>query len=158
VLSVRGQATTFDAALHRQQGCLLLELEPVQQGGGVTSVSLPGEQLMAHLEESVQRFSGATTLGTLCDTVVRRVRDFTGYDRVMVYRFDRDGHGKIVAEARNPRLEPLLGHHYPATDIPQRARELYLRTRVRVLASSTCRCASCAACRRCTCSTSRTWA
>jgi chemotaxis family two-component system sensor kinase Cph1 len=51
----------------------------------------------------------------------------------MVYRFDPDGHGKIIAEARDPRLESLLGHHYPATDIPQRARELYLRNRVRVL-------------------------
>jgi chemotaxis family two-component system sensor kinase Cph1 len=51
----------------------------------------------------------------------------------MVYRFDPDGHGKIIAEARDPRLESLLGHHYPATDIPQRARELYLRNRLRVL-------------------------
>jgi PAS domain-containing protein len=51
----------------------------------------------------------------------------------MVYRFDPDGHGKIVAEARDPRLESLLGHHYPATDIPQRARELYLKNRVRML-------------------------
>ncbi|MDP3521685.1 MAG: GAF domain-containing protein [Hydrogenophaga sp.] len=135
-LSVRGQPSLFDGALHRQQGCLLLELEPVLQT--VPSVALPSEQLVAHLEESVQRVSAATTLGTLCDAVVRRVRDFTGYDRVMVYRFDRDGHGKIVAEARNPRLEPLLGHHYPATDIPQRARELYLRNRVRVLVDVNC--------------------
>jgi len=52
------------------------------------------------------------------DGVVRCVRDFTGYDRVMVYQFDPDGHGKIIAEARDPRLESLLGHHYPATDIP----------------------------------------
>jgi chemotaxis family two-component system sensor kinase Cph1 len=51
----------------------------------------------------------------------------------MVYKFDPDGHGKIIAEARDPRLESLLGHHYPATDIPQRARELYLRNRVRML-------------------------
>jgi chemotaxis family two-component system sensor kinase Cph1 len=51
----------------------------------------------------------------------------------MVYKFDPDGHGKIIAEARDPRLESLLGHHYPATDIPQRARELYLRNRLRVL-------------------------
>jgi PAS domain S-box-containing protein len=61
------------------------------------------------------------------------VRDLTGYDRVMVYKFDPDGHGMIIAEARDPRLESLLGHHYPATDIPQRARELYVRNRVRVL-------------------------
>lgn len=130
-LIVRGQRQAFEAALHRQQACLLLELEPVRQG--VPSVTLPGEQLVAHLEESLQRFSAATTLGTLFDAVVRRVRDVTGYDRVMVYRFDREGHGKIVAEARNPRLEPLLGLHYPASDIPQRARALYLRNRVRML-------------------------
>lgn len=130
-LTVRGQRQTFEAALHRQQACLLLELEPVRQN--VPSVVLPGEQLVAHLEESLQRFSAATTLGTLLDAVVGRVRDVTGYDRVMVYRFDREGHGKIVAEARNPRLEPLLGLHYPASDIPQRARALYLRNRVRML-------------------------
>ena len=53
-------------------------------------------------------------------------------DLVMVYKFDPDGHGKIIAEARDPRLESLLGHHYPATDIPQRARELYLRGRFRL--------------------------
>ncbi len=51
----------------------------------------------------------------------------------MVYKFDPDGHGKIIAEARDPRLDSLLGHHYPASDIPQRARELYIRNRLRVL-------------------------
>jgi len=51
----------------------------------------------------------------------------------MVYKFDPDGHGKIIAEARHPRLETLLGHQYPSTDIPQRARALYLANRVRVL-------------------------
>jgi chemotaxis family two-component system sensor kinase Cph1 len=115
--------------------------------------------------------------GTVADAIVQSVRDLTGYDRVMVYRFDPDGHGKIIAEARDPRLESLLGHHYPATDIPQRARELYLRNRVRMLVDVTtnrsrwcrrcaptrasrwtCRCARCAACRRCTCSTCATWA
>jgi chemotaxis family two-component system sensor kinase Cph1 len=85
------------------------------------------------VDASVKLFSAASTIGMLADAVVRRFRDLVGYDRVMVYRFDPDGHGKIIAEARDPRLESLLGHHYPATDIPQRARELYVRTRLRVL-------------------------
>lgn len=89
--------------------------------------------LLERVAQAVQRFSEASSVGTLADGVVRCVRDFTGYDRVMVYQFDPDGHGKIIAEARDPRLDSLLGHHYPATDIPQRARELYLRNRVRVL-------------------------
>ena len=68
---------------------------------------------------AVQRFSAASAIGTLADGVVRCFRDMLGYDRVMVYKFDPDGHGKIIAEARDPRLESLLGHHYPASDIPQ---------------------------------------
>ncbi len=96
-------------------------------------MQVEGTVLLDRLGAMVQRISEASSIGTLTDGVVRELRDVVGYDRVMVYRFDPDGHGKIIAEARDPRLEPLLGHRYPATDIPQRARELYLRTRVRVL-------------------------
>ena len=96
-------------------------------------MQVEGTVLLDRLGAMVQRISEASSIGTLTDGVVRELRDIVGYDRVMVYRFDPDGHGKIIAEARDPRLEPLLGHRYPATDIPQRARELYLRTRVRVL-------------------------
>ena len=51
----------------------------------------------------------------------------------MVYKFDPEGHGNIIAEARDPRLESLLGHRYPTTDIPQRARQLYIRNKLRML-------------------------
>ena len=84
-----------------------------------------------------QSFSNASSVGVLADSAVKTFRDMTGYDRVMVYKFDPDGHGKIIAEARDPRLESLLGHRYPASDIPQRARQLYIRNRVRVLVDAT---------------------
>ncbi|SKB42490.1 PAS domain-containing sensor histidine kinase [Luteibacter sp. 22Crub2.1] len=63
--------------------------------------------------------------------VARTIRGLLGYDRVMVYRFDHDWHGEVVAESRKDELEPYLGLHYPATDIPVQARALYLRNRVR---------------------------
>ncbi|WP_213948164.1 GAF domain-containing protein [Luteibacter sp. dw_328] len=69
--------------------------------------------------------------------VARTVRNLLGYDRVMVYRFDHDWHGEVVAEARKEDLEAYLGLHYPATDIPAQARALYLRNRVRQI--SDCR-------------------
>lgn len=69
--------------------------------------------------------------------VARAVRNLLGYDRVMVYRFDHDWHGEVVAEARQEGLEAYLGLHYPATDIPVQARALYLRNRVRQI--SDCR-------------------
>jgi len=125
----------FEGAAHRVDAeTLVLELEPVNPpAGALRAHDVPGALLLKQLGEAVQRISEAASIGTLTDGVVRSVRDLVGYDRVMVYRFDPDGHGKIIAEARDPRLESLLGHRYPATDIPQRARELYLRNRVRVL-------------------------
>ena len=128
---VRDQLQVFEGTVHRIPGdVLLVEIEPLV---AEQRISLETPQLMAHVDESVKLISAASTIGVLADAVVRRFRDLVGYDRVMVYRFDPDGHGKIIAEARDPRLDSLLGHHYPSTDIPQRARELYVRTRLRVL-------------------------
>ena len=131
-LSARGPTQEFEGTLHRVAGnVLLVEIEPVAPS--VKTVNIASDKLVEALGAAVQRFSAASAIGTLADAVVRTFRDLLGYDRVMVYKFDPDGHGKIVAEARDPRLESLLGHHYPASDIPQRARELYLRNRLRVL-------------------------
>ncbi|CAJ1942611.1 unnamed protein product [Sphenostylis stenocarpa] len=58
----------------------------------------------------------------LCDTVVESVRELTGYDRVMVYKFHADEHGEVVYESKRPDLEPYIGLHYPATDIPHASR------------------------------------
>jgi light-regulated signal transduction histidine kinase (bacteriophytochrome) len=132
---VGGAPRDFEGTLHRVGGStLLVEIEPTgAEHASAETVDIPGPQLRELLGVAVQRFSNASAIGTLADSVVRCFRDMLGYDRVMVYKFDPDGHGKIIAEARDPRLESLLGHHYPATDIPQRARELYLRNRLRVL-------------------------
>ena len=134
-LPVAGRTAAFEGALHRAPGDLLvIELEPVAlREGDAPTVDLDTAALGEQLGRAMQRFSAAAAIGTLSDAVVKCLRELTGYDRVMVYKFDPDGHGEIIAEARDPRLETLLGHHYPATDIPQRARELYIRNRVRVL-------------------------
>ena len=125
----------WSGVLHRvaEQDVLVLELETPLGGGPAGAVVVDDPALMDRIASAVQLFGQAASIGALSDGMARSVRDLTGYDRVMVYKFDPDGHGKIIAEARDPRLDSLLGHHYPATDIPQRARELYLRNRVRVL-------------------------
>ena len=116
---------SFDGTLHRPPGGgLILELEPA----GETA------DLSATVERVLQAVLGTYSPRVLCDEAARLFREVTGYDRVMVYRFDDDGHGEVVAEDRRPELEPYLGNRYPATDIPQIARRLYERNRVRVLA------------------------
>lgn len=128
-----GREVALDGTLHRHPGGgLVVELEP-RAGtapSGLESVGVIDREAIA---SAVRTFSSAPTIASLSNAVVDCVRRHAGYDRVMVYKFDPDGHGEIIAEARRDDLDSLLGHHYPATDIPQRARELYIRNRVRVL-------------------------
>lgn len=114
----------YDCLIHRPLGGgLIIELE---RAG-------PSVELSTNLEKSVQAIMAATALRPLCDETARIFKTLTGYDRVMVYRFDDEGHGEVLSEAKEPALEPFLGNRYPASDIPQIARRLYERNRVRVL-------------------------
>ncbi|WP_421997747.1 HWE histidine kinase domain-containing protein [Reyranella sp.] len=63
----------------------------------------------------------------------RNMRALTGFDRVMIYRFDQDGSGEVIAESANAGLESYLGLHYPASDIPRQARALYERNWLRII-------------------------
>ena len=114
-----------DGIAHRHAGASILEIEPVlpaSDGGG------------AHpLRRALLRVEAARCLPELCQTVVHDVRRLTGFDRVMLYRFDDDGHGSVDAEALEPGLDPYLGLHYPASDIPRQARDLYLKSWLRII-------------------------
>jgi chemotaxis family two-component system sensor kinase Cph1 len=121
---VGNPAAEFDALLHRPpEGGLVIELE---RAG-------PFVDLSKHVEKALQTILASSSLRELCDEAVRIVRELTGYDRVMLYRFDEDGHGQVYSEQRKPELEAYLGNWYPASDIPQIARRLYERNRVRML-------------------------
>jgi two-component system, chemotaxis family, sensor kinase Cph1 len=117
-------AAEFDGLLHHPpEGGLIIELE---RAGPSVDLSRP-------IASALEKIRTASSLRGLCDEAAALFRDRTGYDRVMVYRFDDEGHGEVFSECRNPELEAFLGNRYPSTDIPQMARRLYERTRVRVL-------------------------
>jgi len=114
----------LDCLVHRPaDGGIVVELEK----------AAPPADLSHQLAAALQSIVASASLKALCDEVAAIFKDITGYDRVMVYRFDDAGHGEIFAERRRVDLEPFLGNRYPASDIPQIARRLYERTRVRVL-------------------------
>lgn len=75
----------------------------------------------------------ASTLQQLCARVTEEIKDITGYDRVMVYKFDKDYNGEIFAESKRDDLEPFLGLRYPHTDIPVQARQLYITNLLRII-------------------------
>lgn len=114
----------FDCTIHRpSNGGFILEFEPA---GRSSNVALA-------LDGALHRITSASSLRALCDETAAIFKDLTGYDRVMVYRFDEEGHGEVFSERRRPDLEAFLGNWYPASDIPQIARRLYERNRVRLL-------------------------
>lgn len=116
--------TRFDGLVHRPpDGSLIVELE---RAGPPVDVS-------KQVESAVRRIVGTASLRALCDDAAAIFQDLTGYDRVMVYRFDDEGHGEVFSERRKAELEAFLGNRYPSSDIPQIARRLYERNRVRVL-------------------------
>ncbi|XP_078445115.1 phytochrome A [Wolffia australiana] len=122
------------AIAHRVRGCLVVDLEPVRPSElpSAAAGALQSYKLAAKAIARLQALPGGS-LRRLCETVVQEVAELTGYDRVMAYRFHEDDHGEVVAEAARPGLEPFLGLHYPATDIPQASRFLFLKNRVRII-------------------------
>ncbi|RYE58842.1 MAG: GAF domain-containing protein [Rhizobiaceae bacterium] len=116
----------YDVAIHFSQSMIVIEGEPSGPAGhediGITVRSL------------LMRQSQATSMQNFRLNAVRQIRAITGFDRVMLYRFDQDGAGEVVAESAVSRLEPFLGLRYPSTDIPKQARALYVRNVLRVIA------------------------
>ncbi|KAL8152108.1 hypothetical protein V2J09_021916 [Rumex salicifolius] len=124
----------FYAIVHRVTGSLIIDFEPVKPydvpmtaAGALQSYKLAAKaitRLQSLPSGSIER---------LCDTMVQEVFELTGYDRVMTYKFHDDDHGEVVSEITKPGLEPYLGLHYPSTDIPQAARFLFMKNKVRMI-------------------------
>jgi light-regulated signal transduction histidine kinase (bacteriophytochrome)/ActR/RegA family two-component response regulator len=110
----------WDAITHRSGTHLMLEFEPA----GTPMTHLMGG-LYYHLQAALARIERVHSLIQMADTAVQEVRRVTGFDRVMMYRFDPTWNGEVISEAKRDDLEPFLGLHYPASDIPRQARELY---------------------------------
>ena len=104
-----------------------LQLEPV---AGAQDGTATFEDAVTAAVVRIQHVAGLTEI---VERVCGLVAELTGFDRVMAYRFEPDDHGVVVAEHRAPHLEPFLGLHYPASDIPPQARELYLRQWIRLI-------------------------
>jgi two-component system, chemotaxis family, sensor kinase Cph1 len=105
---------------HRSDGSLILELEQI-----LGEPSLPSGTLYSHVRATMARLQATRGLQNFLDLAVEQIRAFTGYDRVMAYKFAEDLSGHVVAEAKRNDLEPYLGLHYPATDIPAPARRMF---------------------------------
>ena len=93
----------------------------------VSAIDLPTLNL------SLGRLLTAGSVLECCQVTAEQVRAISGFDRVAIYRFAPDESGEVVAEDVREDLPPWLGMHYPATDIPQQARAMYLKNWLRFI-------------------------
>lgn len=83
---------------------------------------------------SISKILSGTTINSVLQNAAKEIKKVISYDRVMIYEFGDDGHGEVVAEEKEDDLEPFLHLHYPASDIPKQARELYKINHTRIIA------------------------
>ncbi|EAQ04294.1 hypothetical protein OB2597_09129 [Pseudooceanicola batsensis HTCC2597] len=122
-----GDGRSFDASIHRSGRSIIAEFE-------FKTDAAPDRDDLGSVQALVHRIAAHGTFGEKLDQAVRGLKLLSGFDRVMVYRFAEDGAGEVVAEARERSMEPFLGLRYPASDIPQQARQLYTRNLLRLIA------------------------
>ena len=128
------QARTFNGIIHRAPGGeIILELEPL-----VEKAESDFFQFYRQIKVTLAKMQTAQNLAALCDLVVHEMRVITGFDRVMIYRFNQDGDGSVIAESKKDNLGAFLGMHYPDSDIPKQAKHLYTLNWLRLISDVNC--------------------
>jgi len=118
----------FDGIIHRSDEVIILELEPTK-----TKENADFFRFYHLVKGSLSKMQNASGLHELCQIIVKEVRKLTGFDRVMLYKFDPEGVGAVIAEDRLDSCVPYLNLQYPAADIPQQARHLYIINPLRII-------------------------
>jgi len=117
---------SIDLAIHVQGDLLILEGEHSQKAERLEAASM--------VRAMAARLAKSKTLTKFHHEAARQVRAITGFDRIMVYQFDIEGHGEVIAESTRANVESFIGLHFPASDIPQQARTLYVLNPFRIIA------------------------
>ena len=124
----KGGAVEVQCIAHRQDGVLIVEFELIE--GVLSLIPLDFE---AHIRLPLSRIRAASDVTYLSLMAASEVRRLSGFDRVMVYRFDKDWNGEVIAEAVGPSPVSYFGMCFPAGDIPPQVRRLFLSNVIRAI-------------------------
>ncbi|AVR97632.1 ATP-binding protein [Pseudoduganella armeniaca] len=121
----------FDVLAHRYDALLMLEFESITRAGAADF-----RHLYPLVGDFLQQLNDNDTVEQMSATAADEIRAVTGFGRVLVYRFDDEGHGHVLAESNDGSLPSYLGQRFPASDIPRQARELYVANRIRLISDA----------------------
>ena len=128
-LKGKSPETSIKGVISRNDEYLLIELE-----FDIKKEHSSIDPMNYLMKQSLHLIADKKELNSSFDTAVEEVRNLTGFDRVMLYQFDHEYNGQVVAEAKKDELNSFLHQHFPESDIPKQARALYLRNPIRLLA------------------------
>lgn len=126
-LEVKVSGKDFLLLAHFSGINLILEFEPLEE-------VRDSFFFQKHLTRILNKLQASRSVSELCRSAAGLTKHIFGYDRVMIYKFDEEWNGEVVAERKEQEMESWLGLKYPATDIPSQSRALFLKHRVRMIA------------------------
>jgi light-regulated signal transduction histidine kinase (bacteriophytochrome) len=124
---VAADGHVYEVVAHCRSGIRVIEFERARDTGERPA------SLFTLIREFMSRLAPAMAVGEMDRIAASEIRRLTGFDRVLIYRFDSDWNGNVIAEDRNEELPSYLGLRFPASDIPAQARELYRLNRLRII-------------------------
>jgi light-regulated signal transduction histidine kinase (bacteriophytochrome)/ActR/RegA family two-component response regulator len=131
-VTIDGASIALIGHLYLSDGLVVLELERNDSAEPHGRL----DDLLAQTLESLLALGLADERGAYFESVACMLRDLTGYDSVMVYRFDTTMDGEVIAQSRADHAHDFLGMRFPASDIPEQARRLYTINLVRAIADT----------------------
>ena len=127
-LKIEAQIHPYHVLMHVKQDYVILELQKTQPDRTRSFTEVYQE--IKHISLALE---AATSVQEVCAIAVHEIRAISGLDGVLMYKFDKDWNGTVIAEEKDERLESYLGQSFPASDVPKQARALYLKNPYRLI-------------------------
>lgn len=128
-LSTDTKEADFTVIVHFKNEYVIMELEEIVPSQEVNSF-LQIYQKVKYITDALKEAQGIEEVGKIATAEIKKL---SGFDRVMLYQFDKDWNGRVIAEAREEDMEPYLHVRFPASDIPKSARDLYFKNPYRLI-------------------------
>jgi light-regulated signal transduction histidine kinase (bacteriophytochrome) len=116
----------FSVITHRVNNERVLEFE-------LTDRLVNPEMTSRVFTNFVSKLNNLRSETELCQALTEQIKNLTGFNRILLYRFDEAGHGTVLCEQNDGILPSYLDLRFPASDIPRQARDLYVLNTVRII-------------------------
>lgn len=118
------------ASVQSSRQLLIIEVENEKRSNANTDSFL---SIYQELKYAMTAVEAAATTEEACKVAVKELKRIAGFDKIMIYRFDSEWNGDVIAEVKEDGMDSYMGLKFPASDVPKQARDLYKKTAYRLI-------------------------